>query len=151
MDASIVSALSAVLGSLVGGSASIATAWFTQKSQSSRERVVSEIRKREIVYTEFITECSKLSIDSMDKTLDSPSVLVQVYALQNRIRLSASEPVVAATELTIKSIVDQYFKPNLTMMQLHELHLNGDHERADPLKPFSEACRAELQQLQIGA
>ena len=42
MDSSIVTALSAILGSLVGGSASIATAWITQKTQSRRELVITE-------------------------------------------------------------------------------------------------------------
>jgi hypothetical protein len=35
LDSSIVSALSAPLGSVVGGSATIAAAWLTQKTQSS--------------------------------------------------------------------------------------------------------------------
>ena len=70
MDPSIVSALSAVLGSLVGGSATIATAWVTQKTQSRRELAAAEIRKRELLYTEFIDECSKLAIDALDHTLD---------------------------------------------------------------------------------
>ena len=65
MDPSIVSALSAVLGSLVGGSATIATAWITQKTQSKRELAGAEIRKRELLYTEFIDECSKLAIDTI--------------------------------------------------------------------------------------
>ena len=56
MEQSIIGALSAVLGSLVGGASSIATAWFTQKAQSRRESVNAEIRRRELVYTEFINE-----------------------------------------------------------------------------------------------
>ena len=68
MDPSIVSALSAVLGSLVGSSATIATAWITQKTQSRRELVGAEIRKRELLYSEFIDECSKLTLDALDHT-----------------------------------------------------------------------------------
>jgi hypothetical protein len=65
MDPALVSALSAILGSLVGGSATIATAWITQKTQSKRESAGAEIRKRELLYTEFIDECSKLAIDTI--------------------------------------------------------------------------------------
>ena len=36
MDATLVSAMAAVLGSLVGGSATVATAWFTQRTQGKR-------------------------------------------------------------------------------------------------------------------
>ena len=56
MDPSIVSALSAILGSLVGGSASIVAAWFTQKEQSQHELLSSKIHRREVLYAEFITE-----------------------------------------------------------------------------------------------
>ena len=66
MDATIVSGLSAVLGSIVGGSASLASAWMTQKTLSKREVLGNEIRKREILYAEFIVECSRLAVDALD-------------------------------------------------------------------------------------
>jgi len=149
MDPSIVSALSAVLGSLVGGSATIATAWITQKTQSKRELAGAEIRKRELLYTEFIDECSKLAIDALDHTLDDTTKVFHVYALQNRIRLTSSDVVVAAADQTIKHIVKNYFGPNITREELRDLVLDGTHE--DPLKPFSEACRNELKALQYAA
>ena len=147
MDSSMVGGLSAVLGSLVGGTASIATAWFTQRSQGRRERAMGEIRKREVLYAEFIGECSKLSIDAIDKTLDNPAVLVQVYALQNRIRLTGSDAVIAASDVVIRRIIDQYFLPNTTLQALHERLILANSAPDDPIKPFSEACRAELRQL----
>ena len=103
MDSAVISALSAVLGSAVGGTASIATAWFTQRTQGRREMVRAELQKREALYGEFISECSRLAIDSLDQSLDQPELLVKVYSLQNRIRLAASDPVVHAAEHTIKS------------------------------------------------
>ena len=145
MDPAIVSALAAVLGSVVGGAASISTAWFTQRAQSRRESVNSEIRRRELVYTEFIVECSKLAIDALDNTLTSPSTLIQVYALLNRIRLTSSDAVVGAAEATLNTIIGQYSLPNVT---LEELRTTADPKRVDPLQPFSEACRSELHQLQ---
>jgi hypothetical protein len=149
MDPSIVSALSAVLGSLVGGSATIATAWITQKTQSKRELAGAEIRKRELLYTEFIDECSKLAIDALDHTLDDTTKVFHVYALQNRIRLTSSDLVVAAADQTIKHILKNYFGPNMTREELRDLVLSGTHE--DPLKPFAEACRNELKALQHAA
>jgi hypothetical protein len=148
MDPSIVSALSALLGSLVGGSATIATAWITQKTQR-RELVVTEIRKRELLYAEFIDECSKLAIDALDHTLDDTTKVFHVYALENRIRLTLSDMVVAAAEQTIKHILKNYFGPNITKEELREVVLDGTHE--DPLKPFSEACRNEIKELQHDA
>ena len=148
MDQSIVSALSAILGSLVGGSATIATAWITQKTQSRRESVSTEIRKRELLYAEFIDECSKLAIDALDHTLDDTTKVFHVYALQSRIRLTSSDIVVAAADQTVNHIFKTYFGPNLTTEELRDLVLSGTHE--DPLKPFSEACRNELKALQSG-
>ena len=149
MDPSLVSALSAILGSLVGGSATIATAWITQKTQSKRELVGAEIRKRELLYTEFIAECSKLAIDALDHTLDDTTKVFHVYALQNRIRLTSSDVVVAAADQTIKHILKNYFGPNITKEELREVVLDGTH--GDPLKPFSETCRNELRELQHDA
>ena len=47
MDIAWVGALAGVMGSVVGGSASIATAWLTQRSQNVRELVRDEMHKRE--------------------------------------------------------------------------------------------------------
>jgi hypothetical protein len=143
LDPAIVSGISAVFGSLVGGGASIATAWFTQKAQSKREAVHAEIRRRELVYTEFITECSKLAIDAIDHALDSPSVLIQVYGLLNRIRLSSSDSVVKAAENSIAAVVEQYFQPSKSIAELRTQAMRN----ADPLQGFSEACRHELREL----
>jgi hypothetical protein len=148
MEASFVSGLSAVFGSLVGAGASIATAWFTQRAQGRRETLNAEIRRRELVYTEFISECSRLSIDALDHTLDSPGGLVQVYGLLNRIRLTSSDAVVAAADASLKSIVDRYFQPHLSLDELRALVMAS--HRIDPLQGFSEACRHELRTLLRG-
>ena len=148
MNQSIISALAAVLGSLVGGASTIATAWFTQRAQSRRESVNAEIRRRELVYTEFINECSKLAIDAFNNTLDNPGTLMNAYALLNRIRLISSDAVVDAADQTIKGIVEQYFRPNLSMEELHKTAAAG---RADPLKEFSVSAREELRRLSRGS
>ncbi len=71
MDPAIVSAMAAVLGSLVGGAATFATAWVTQRTLSKRELLGAEIRTRETLYGEFIRACSKLVIDSFERALTS--------------------------------------------------------------------------------
>jgi hypothetical protein len=96
VDVAVLSAMSAVLGSIVGGSASITTAWFTQRTQARRERIRAEVQKREALYADFIAECAELAMDSIDHTLDRPETLVKVYSLENRIRLTSSDDVVAA-------------------------------------------------------
>ena len=141
LEPTIVSALSALLGSVVGASATIATAWFTQKTQSEQERIRTEIKSREELYAEFVAECSKLVIDSLDHSLDEPAKLLQVYALHNRIRLIASDAVDRAADETVRRIVEQYLKPSLTKDEVRRLALSHPD---DPLRPFADACREEL-------
>ncbi|HUL67144.1 MAG TPA: hypothetical protein VLW55_21290 [Burkholderiaceae bacterium] len=145
MDPSVISALSAVLGSLVGGSASIATAWFTQTTQGRRDRINTETVKRETLYSEFIAECVKLNIDSLDHALDQPATLAQAYAVLNRIRLRSSPAVVDAGANVIRTIVARYAGPKLTLEQIQQYALSGENE--DPLKKFAEACRKELAEI----
>lgn len=150
MDAPGLSAVSAVVGSIIGLSASVATSWVSQRTQSRRQAIGAEIKKREALYAEFITECSRLAIDALDHSLENPDKILNLYALQNRIRLCASENVVAATEQVIAWIGQQYMKENLAPGELRQLVLTAFHDpqkRNDPLKPFSETCRHELESL----
>lgn len=145
MNTAIISALAAILGSVVGGTATIVTAWLTQRFQSRREFARTEAQKKEALYGEFIAECSKLLIDSLDHNLDKPDLLVQVYALINRIRLTSSDAVVAAAESAVQRIVERYSLPNLSPEEIRTIAAR--HAAEDPLKAFSEACRADLRQL----
>lgn len=144
MEPALISAMSAVLGSLVGGSATIATAWITQSTQNKRERLRVELRKREALYGEFISECSKLAIDSLAHGIELPEKMWSAYALLNRIRLSASKPVLAEAEAVLKRIAEQYFSPNVSIEDFRTIALSRE---ADPLRSFGEACRAELKAL----
>ena len=145
MEPTLITALSVVLGALVGGTSSIATALFTQRAQSRRESVKVEIQRRELVYTEFINECSKLLNDALERSLDSPAAFVQVYALLNRIRLTSSDAVVASAEHTLKNLMDQYFQPKVPIEELRKFA--DPNSAADPLHQFSDTCRHELHQL----
>lgn len=148
MDPAIVSALAGIFGSLSGGSATVATAWLAQNTRNKREVRRSEIAKREALYGEFIQECSKRVMDSLEQTLDKPQTLLSIYALLNRIRLCASDTVLTqAIELT-RFIIEQYFEPNVTVEEFHQRVRNRS---IDPLKAFSEACRCELTSMRANA
>ena len=143
----MIGAMAGVLGSLVGGSATVATAWLTQSTQGKRELRQQETRKREALYGEFIAECAKLLMDAFTHTLDTPEKLLPIYALVNRIRLCASPPVLVEAERLLSRITEQYFSRNLTIQELRDL---ARSEGADPLKGFGEACRAELKSINAG-
>jgi hypothetical protein len=144
MDPAILSASAAVLGSLAGGSASLATAWMNQRVQGKRVAVQVEMRKREQLYADFITECAKLALDALDHTLERPETLQQAYTLVNRIRLTSCDAVLHAAEAAIQEILAAYRAPNMPIEKFREISLAEIH---DPLKAFSEACRYELQLL----
>ena len=143
MDTAIVSAMAGVLGSLVGASTTITTGWITQKTLNNRELLRAEIDKRGMLYGDFISECSKLIVDAYGHTLERPETLLSAYALLDRIRLSASDAVLAQAELILVWITEQYFAPNLSTEDMRALMHSGN----DPLKPFAEACRDELKSI----
>jgi hypothetical protein len=144
MDPTLVGAMSGVLGSLVGGSATVATAWITQRTLSKRELVREELRRREALYGEFIGESAKLLMDAFTHTLEKPETFLPFYALLSRIRLSASDDVLAEAERLLTRITEQYFSSNLTVEEIRQL---AGSEDTDPLKAFGEACRVELKSM----
>jgi len=148
MDTNLIGAMSGVLGSLVGGSATVATAWLTQKTLTRRELNVRDMRQREKLYAEFIGECARLLIDAFTHMLEDPEKLLPLYALTNRVRLTASQPVVAEAERLLARISEQYFSRNLTVEEMRQLARSND---ADPLRTFGEACRMELKSIRARA
>ena len=107
METAFIGAMAGVLGSIVGGSATVMTAWITQKTLNKRALIGAEVRKRKILYGGLISECSNLVTDSLTRTLDEPETLLPAYALLNRIRLTASVAVLNEESLTaIKRLRD---------------------------------------------
>jgi hypothetical protein len=143
MDAALITAMSGVLRSLVGGSATVAATWVTQRTLSKRELIRTEIRRREALYGEFISECSAGILESFERTLEKPETLLHVYELLNRIRLCASDAVLAQAEATLRFIAEQYFSPNLSVEEMRKLVRKGT---SAPLKSFggSVSCRTEI-------
>ena len=72
METSVISAMSAVLGSLVGGSGTVATTWVTQRTLGKRKLLRVEIERREALYGEFISECSARVLDAFHHHLEKP-------------------------------------------------------------------------------
>jgi len=148
MDTATISALSAVLGSLVGGTATAATSWMSQRALNRSKQVKDEMRRRESLYGEFISECAKLAVDALAHSLEKPETLLPAYALLNRIRLCASPDVLAEAEKVLMRVTEQYFAKNLPMEQIGRLALS---KHGDPLEAFGQACRAELKAMRAGA
>ena len=129
------------VGTVMGGFATVAIAWINQKTINQRELLREEIRTRETLYGEFITEAARLLSDAFDHTLDKPETLVKLYAILGRIRLVSSEAVFNAAEECSSRILDVYATPNRTVEEL--IGAIRSDEMAF-LRKFSDACHVEL-------
>ena len=144
LNSATVTALAAIFGSLVGAMGSSIGAWITQRHQGRSELLAKKIFHREQLYPDFISESARLLVDAAEHNVADPKNLIPAYALLSRIRLSSSPDVLATAEAVIRDTIDTYAKPNLTPEQIEFRVVNGD----DPLRKFSEICRAELESIQ---
>ena len=62
-----------------------------------------------------------LVMDSFVHTLDKPETMLPMYELVNRIRLSASDAVLAEAEHVLRQITEQYFSANLKLEDMRAL------------------------------
>ena len=147
MDSTIIPAVAAACGSLVGAAATVVTTWITQRTQRAHAEREEKLRNREALYGEFITEASRLTVEALGHSLERPDTFVKLYGISGRIRLVATDPVLAAAEACIRQIIDLYARPNMTVEQIR---LAFERDRFDPIKDFSVACRKELLEIAGG-
>jgi hypothetical protein len=147
MDSTIITATAAALGSLVGAAATVVTAWMTQRTQVTRARMELKLRDRHALYGEFITEAACLTVEAFGHSLERPETFVKLYGILGRIRLVAADPVLAAAEACSRQIIENYARPNMTVAQIRTAF---EHDRLDPVKGFSTACRTELLEMDCG-
>jgi hypothetical protein len=147
MDSTIITAVAAAGGSLVGAAATSVTTWITQRTQRVHAEREEKLRNREALYGEFIAEASRLTMEALCHSLERPDTFVKLYGITGRIRLVATNPVLAAAEACSRQIIDLYAKPNMTVEQIRRAF---ECDGLDPIKDFSIACRKELFQIAGG-
>ena len=140
MDAYI-PALMGLAGVAIGSLTSFATTWMTQRSQVKEHHREVEVAKREKLFSNFITEATRLYGDALSNQKDDVSDLVLLYALVAQMRLISSRLVVDAAELAMDKIVETYLTPNRSLSEIRDLARSG---AMNFLLDFGEACRAEL-------
>jgi hypothetical protein len=99
---------------------------------------------REQLYSDFISESAHAPADAVQHNLQDPNNLTPTYALLSRMRLSSSNDVLASAERIIQHIINTYSEPNLPPEQIQ----SRAAQRRDPLREFSNICRAELEAMQ---
>jgi len=136
-------AMAALFGSLVGALGSSVSTWITQRHADRRDLIARRIFYRVQLYSDFISESTRVLVDALENNFRDPDKIIPAYALLSRIRLTSSENVLASAEELVRNIVKDYGEPNLTPEEIRSRALSGN----DPLKRFSETCRAELDSL----
>ena len=144
LNPAVLPALAALAGSATGGLTSLASTWLTLRRQGRATRLSRERSRRQKLYKQFIDEASKLYADALVHDQAEPSALVGVYALISRMRVLSSPAVIEKAEAVVRMIVATYSAPNKTFPEVRKLI---DSHAIDPLRNFSEACRADLQAL----
>jgi hypothetical protein len=145
MDSAILSATAALAGSLVGGISTLAASWLTQREQFRAQTLVQEAVNRQAVYAEFIVEASRRLTEAWSHHAESPEVVAGLYSAAERMRLTSSPKVVRSAEQVIRGVIEAYAAPDRTFGEFQE-RLEIEIER-DPLREFSDACRADLSAL----
>jgi len=144
MNASVISALSALLGAAIGGFASFLASWMTQRMQVRAQWLVQDRLHRQDLYREFIEEASKCYIDALQHDKGDIPALVTLYTKIQRMRILSPQNVVAAAEQIGHKILDTYLQPDRTFLELREMVQSNS---IDILYDFSEACRREFESL----
>jgi hypothetical protein len=141
---SLLSTISALIGALIGGGASLAAAIYTQHCQGRLQRIAHEITKRERVYADFIMKASNLHLHAYvhdDIALNGDEQ--RLVGLINRMRLFAPHGVVEAAEAVLKAIIELSLKPGVELRELAKQALSNNHN-PDPTVAFSVVCQADL-------
>jgi hypothetical protein len=145
MNPAMLSAAVGLIGSLVGGASTFSASWLTQRGQLRTHTLVQQSAKREALYAEFIIEAAKRIAEAWTREADDPAAVATLYAAVGRMRLTSSAEVIAAADEVIRQIVESYAAPGKSFDDLR--HSLSGGEFRDPLRKFSEVCRAELDTL----
>lgn len=138
----LIPAISALVGTAIGGVITYLTTVRLKKQEWRQDTLTREIEKREEPYSEFLSEAGRLLLESVQSKTRDPSEVQKLYALQTRIGLHASEPVIdAALDLTQAALHAHLKAKNAA--ESSESNSDG--------KSFSAAARRELEELRKSA
>jgi hypothetical protein len=141
MDAGYVTALAGLAGALIGSLANVVTTWVTHSSKLRDKHEGADYARKQKLFSDFISEASRLYVDALSHERDDATDLVGLYALVAKMRLVAPGPVVTAAEDALKAIVEAYLEPNRTLREIRTLAEAGE---LDFLLRFGDECSSYL-------
>jgi hypothetical protein len=144
MDTSVISAMSALLGAAIGGSASFLASLTTQRAQMRSQWLTGERLRRQDLYREFVEEASRCYIDALQHDKGDIPSLVLLYTKIGRMRILSQQDVIDSAERVARKILDTYLEPDKSFPELREMAKNNS---IDILADFTKACREEFELL----
>lgn len=142
MDAALISAVSALAGSVIGGLTTGLTTLLSQRTQARAGQIAHDLARREDLIRDFVVAASKTYGDAIVNSEPKMPELIDLYAMISRMRVLDMPRSVVCADNVMRSIVETYFAPNRTVADLNQLVKTGSG--VDPLKDFAEAAREEL-------
>jgi hypothetical protein len=137
--------LAALLGAVIGGLLSVVASWVAQQVQSKSQWLTQEIARRQLLYSEFLDASVCAYADALQHDQIDTNAISHLYGEMGRMRLNSSEPVLLEAYKIMHKILAAYRDTNKSSSEVGEL-LSSD--AIDLYSDFSDACRAELMQLQ---
>jgi hypothetical protein len=145
MNASVISALAALAGAMIGGLTSVLASWLSQRAQARMQWLTHDKMRRQELYKEFIEVASRCYVHAIQHDEPDIPALVELYAKISRVHVLSSPKVVECAEKIGQKIIDTYLEPDKTFLEIREMIKSGS---IDLLRNFNEACRAEFAALQ---
>lgn len=140
LTVAVISAGAALLGSLVGGVISYFTTKDATLRQWKQSLVLRELERKELLYSEFIGECARMILSSIDKKESAGVAFANLYTLLGKIRMMSSKEVYTAAEALSK---------HCTAVHSHDGKTDADTGKSifDARNRFTEIARTELEGL----
>jgi hypothetical protein len=142
VDTTIIVALAAVSGSIVGACSSVAVTFIGHRLDARGARLAAELEEHQELYGKFVEEAVPLFVDAIQESAMEPAKIIWPYSKVARIRLTSSDEVLRAAEEVGKRLVEFYQRPPEDPAEILARVAKGQ-ESLDPLRDFTEACRRE--------
>ena len=144
MNASVISALAALVGAAIGGMTSVLASWLTQRTQVRAEWLAHDLTWRQELYKAFIEEATNCYVHALQHNEPDLTSLGNLYAKIGRMRIQSSREVADEADVIGRTIVDTYLAPDKSFVEIREMLADGSN---DILGKFGDVCRAEFESL----
>ena len=111
MDVAYISALSALLGSVIGGAITGVSSWASQRLQAKSALIGQDKLRHEDLYRDFMIQASRVYADAIVHNEPQIADLVGLYALIGRMRVLSSPKLVDCAERIAGTATDSTSRP----------------------------------------